>query len=400
MKSLFLPLYATLCQALSPNVYPSGVRLQARRAELPSSRSFHGGSPCLGLRVSPRVGLGMVASDGSDMQAIETAVEVPTTQEAAKGEPSAMGHKLKVATLFFLWYLFNIGYNLCTKSTLNAISIPYTLAVAQLVAGLPYVFFLWLSGLRPAPKMSLSNIVTVAPVAVMHMFAHLAAVVSLGAGAVGFVQIVKACEPLFTALFNGLFFGDIMALPVYLTLIPVVGGVGLASLSELSFSWLAFGAAMVSNSCAGLRSVFGKATMGKSKGENMDAGNLYAVITILATIALTPLAFAMEGRQLSSLWAAAVNKGYSEARLARVISLSGLFFYLYNEVAFRALDLIHPLTHSLGNTLKRVVMIIVSVLVLKHRFTPRGVGGCVMAIGGVMAYSVAKHHYDSKDKEA
>ncbi|CAN0044741.1 unnamed protein product, partial [Ectocarpus sp. 13 AM-2016] len=62
----------------------------------------------------------------------------------------------------------------------------------------------------------------------------------------------------------------------------------------------------------------------------------------------------------------------------------------YNEVSFYALNIIHPVTHALGNTLKRVVMIIVSVLVLNHRFTPLGLAGCTTAIGGVMAYSLTK----------
>lgn len=67
----------------------------------------------------------------------------------------------------------------------------------------------------------------------------------------------------------------------------------------------------------------------------------------------------------------------------------------YNEVSFYALNVIHPVTHALGNTLKRVVMIIVSVLVLNHKFTPLGLAGCTTAIGGVMAYSIAKAKLES-----
>ena len=67
----------------------------------------------------------------------------------------------------------------------------------------------------------------------------------------------------------------------------------------------------------------------------------------------------------------------------------------YNEVSFYALNIIHPVTHALGNTLKRVVMIIVSVLVLNHKFTPLGLAGCTTAIGGVMAYSITKARLES-----
>lgn len=64
-------------------------------------------------------------------------------------------------------------------------------------------------------------------------------------------------------------------------------------------------------------------------------------------------------------------------------------------MSFYALNIIHPVTHALGNTLKRVVMIIVSVLVLNHKFTPLGLAGCTTAIGGVMAYSITKAKLES-----
>lgn len=64
-------------------------------------------------------------------------------------------------------------------------------------------------------------------------------------------------------------------------------------------------------------------------------------------------------------------------------------------MSFYALNIIHPVTHALGNTLKRVVMIIVSVLVLNHKFTPLGLVGCSTAICGVMGYSLTKAKLES-----
>lgn len=52
----------------------------------------------------------------------------------------------------------------------------------------------------------------------------------------GRARLLQAGEPLFTALFSALFLGQIFALPVYAALLPVVGGVAIASLKELSFT--------------------------------------------------------------------------------------------------------------------------------------------------------------------
>lgn len=75
---------------------------------------------------------------------------------------------------------------------------------------------------------------------------------------------MKGAEPLFT---SGLSFlaGSAMPWQVYTTLLPVIGGVAMASAGEISFSALAFGAAMTSNASAASRSVLGKLFMAKEK---------------------------------------------------------------------------------------------------------------------------------------
>lgn len=60
----------------------------------------------------------------------------------------------------------------------------------------------------------------------------------------------------------------------------------------------------------------------------MDAGNLYAVMTMLGCLVLTPLALAMEGPKVASVWNAALSAGYRPVSLIKNGLLSGLFFYL------------------------------------------------------------------------
>lgn len=54
-------------------------------------------------------------------------------------------------------------------------------------------------------------------------------------------------------------------MPVLLTLLPIIGGVGLASTSELSFTWVGFLAAMGSNLTFQSRNVLSKKFMNKSE---------------------------------------------------------------------------------------------------------------------------------------
>lgn len=313
---------------------------------------------------------------------------------ATTTEPTrSLAETLKVGSFFALWYAFNIGYNISNKKVLNAVpTLTWTVALLQLVIGLIYVLPIWALGIRKAPVLNASEIKNLIPVAVLHTLTHIGAVISLGAGAVSFTHIVKAAEPAVSALLSAVFLKSFLPIPVYLSLVPVMGGVAMASLTELSFTWLSFGSAMVSNIASASRGIVGKMSMGKPQGQNMGATNLYAVMTILATLILAPFALAKEGTLIMPVVNALKASGKLQSVAIETL-MSGLYYYLYNEVAFMALDNVAPVTHALGNTIKRVVIILTSVLVLGSKMSTQGAIGSGIAIFGVLLYSLAKNFF-------
>ena len=125
--------------------------------------------------------------------------------------------------------------------------------------------------------------------------------------------------------------GELNAWQVYAALIPIIGGVGIASAAEMSFNWLCFGAAMGSNIGSASRAVYTKMVMGKGNiGKNMDSSNVYAVLTIMATFMLIPIAFAIEGpSSMIAGFKVALAKGGTPFLMSMIYS--GLYYYLYNE---------------------------------------------------------------------
>merc|ERR1712176_1678960 len=188
-----------------------------------------------------------------------------------------------------------------------------------------YFVPLWVLGIRKAPKLSMSDLKTLFPIALCHTGVHVGAVIALGAGAVSFAHIVKASEPVVTCLFNAVLSGQTFALPVYLTLLPIIGGVAIASMKELSFTMLALASAMLSNVSSAARGVLSKKTMsGKKIGENLDSQNLYAVLTAMSSLLLIPTALAIEGTGMFSAFNSAVSAGkFTAQKLASIIALSG-----------------------------------------------------------------------------
>merc|ERR1711924_475018 len=166
---------------------------------------------------------------------------------------------------------------------------------------------------------------------------------SLSAGAVSFAQIVKAAEPAVAAAFRGQENKRVMADPELKT---AVGG----------------------------------------------AGNTYAITTIWATIMLLPsIAISGEFARLSSfqdMWAADGKKG-TIGNLQFNTAMSGLTFYLYNEVSTIALKKISGVTHSVANTAKRSIIIVGCAIAFGESMAPVKMLGCAIAIGGTFLYAIA-----------
>eukprot|EP00929_Paragymnodinium_shiwhaense_P007359 TRINITY_DN111263_c0_g1_i1.p1 TRINITY_DN111263_c0_g1~~TRINITY_DN111263_c0_g1_i1.p1 ORF type:complete len:481 (-),score=102.80 TRINITY_DN111263_c0_g1_i1:117-1559(-) len=298
--------------------------------------------------------------------------------------------KVKVPFLLFLWYAFNIGYNIYNKKALMAYPYPWAIALWQMFAGCLVFVPLWLLGLKPMPRMTPKQMLTLSPSTLGHLATHVGAVVAFSAGAVSFGHIVKASEPVISCVLNGVFLGEVLPGPVYAALLPIIGGVALASASEMSFNWLSFGAAMASNVGSAARGVYSKKMMkGADIGENMTASNMYAVLTLMATLALLPIACLMEG---PAAMAAGFQAAYGAGGPQFLWSFlgSGLFYYAYNEVAFQALGELDPVSHAVSNTMKRVVIIIAAIFVFRNPVTPLGIAGSGIAIAGTLLYSLAK----------
>jgi len=292
----------------------------------------------------------------------------------------------------FSWFFLNVMYNITNKKCQNAFPMPWTMTVVSLFVGVPYVLLLWASGLRKAPKLNPGWWKTLMPIGAAHALGHAGAVIALGAGAVSFAQTIKAAEPVFTCVLSYIVLGSVFKWQVYASLLPIIGGVSLASLKELSFTWKALYGAVTSNVAFASRAVLSKATMQKPVGENMGASNLYGMLTIIAFILSAPFAVYYEGAGFAAAWAkstAVVGAPW----LIRNMILDGFYYYAYNEVAFITLNQVAPVTHSIANTFKRVAIIVATCLVFGNKMTPIGAVGSSIAIAGTLAYSLAKQRY-------
>merc|ERR1712216_363066 len=328
--------------------------------------------------------------------------------------PGKAAWSIKAGLYFASWYFFNIFYNVANKKALNALNLPWLQSLACVAVGLPYIFLMWAVGARSTPVITKELMPAIAQQSVLHAIGNVGGNVAFGAGALGFAHVLKSCEPAFTAIFSGLITGKWDHPYVYLTLVPIMGGVAYASASELNFNMLQFVAAMVSNVAFSLRAILGKISMSDEKVRKvskLDGPNTFATLQIGATLFTIPAVVAMEG--ISALmphkhpnWAKAVGKLdhagvlITSSYLWKQILLSGLMFQLYYESAFLALDAVSPVTHSIGNNLKRIVIVVTSVIIFGQKMSTQSMVGSSVAIGGVLLYGQVKEAYANKGKAA
>lgn len=299
-----------------------------------------------------------------------------------------VGLGLLVAT----WYGANIFFNIYNKTLLKAFPHPLTVTNIQFLIGSVLSIMLWVTGAVKMPKLDAQTIKSVYPLAIIHVVGNVLTNVSLGKVAVSFTHTVKAMEPFFSVMFSAIFLGDIPALPVLLTLLPIVGGVIMASLSEVTFNWTGFLAALFSNITFQSRNVLSKKFM-ISKGA-LDNINLFQVITIMAFFILLPVSITLEGLPaLPANLAAAGISGEAQTELARRLLSAGICFHAYQQLSYMILSRVAPVTHSIANSVKRVVVIVASVIAFSHPLSTQNAIGTGIALFGVFLYSQAKRKY-------
>ncbi|KAK4269624.1 hypothetical protein QN277_022756 [Acacia crassicarpa] len=85
-----------------------------------------------------------------------------------------------------------------------------------------------------------------------------------------------------------------------------------------------------------------------------------------------------------------VVQGLNVRQLYTRSLIAALCFHAYQQVSYMILQRVSPVTHSVGNCVKRVVVIVSSVLFFKTPVSPINALGTGIALSGVFLYSRAK----------
>ncbi|OAY28541.1 glucose-6-phosphate/phosphate translocator 1, chloroplastic [Manihot esculenta] len=306
----------------------------------------------------------------------------PIKAEETKSETA---RRVKIGIYFATWWALNVVFNIYNKKVLNAFPFPWLTSTLSLACGSLIMLVSWAIRIAEAPKTDFEFWKTLFPVAVAHTIGHVAATVSMSKVAVSFTHIIKSGEPAFSVLVSRFILGDTFPAGVYMSLIPIIGGCALAAVTELNFNMIGFMGAMISNLAFVFRNIFSKKGM---KGKSVSGMNYYACLSMLSLLILTPFAIVVEGPQM---WTAGWQTAVSQIGPHFIwwVAAQSVFYHLYNQVSYMSLDEISPLTFSIGNTMKRISVIVSSIIIFHTPVRPVNALGAAIAILGTFLYSQA-----------
>ncbi|THG12772.1 hypothetical protein TEA_028991 [Camellia sinensis var. sinensis] len=215
------------------------------------------------------------------------------------------------------------------SQVLKVFPYPITITSVQFAVGTILVLFMWTSNLYRRPKISGAQLVAILPLAVVHTSGNLFTNMSIGKVAVSFTHTIKAMEPFFSVVLSAMFLGE----------------------------------------------------------ESLDNITLFSIITIMSFL-LTPFTLFMEGVKVTPAYLQSAGLNVRQLYIRSL--LAALCFHAYQQVSYMILQRVSPVTHSVGNCVKRVVVIVTSVLFFRTPVSPINSMGTGVALAGVFLYSRVK----------
>eukprot|EP00123_Amoebidium_parasiticum_P000972 comp11933_c0_seq1/m.6600 comp11933_c0_seq1/g.6600 ORF comp11933_c0_seq1/g.6600 comp11933_c0_seq1/m.6600 type:complete len:478 (-) comp11933_c0_seq1:163-1596(-) len=304
----------------------------------------------------------------------------------------------KCVVLCCLWYFFGACSNNMGKSVMKDLPYPQTVTFVQLGSVAFYLpFAMKILGVKMQSVSRQQFLTLILPLAIGRVFGSFTASISIWKVPVSYAHTVKAISPVCTVILSWGILGERPTLPLILSLLPIVLGVMLATVTEIFFDWTGLICALLSTVIFSVQNIYSKKVM---RQHVLDHLNLLFHTTRTSLAIFLPFWLLTDGRSLFfSTWEETITTSDLTFNwLAFKLWFCGFSHFGQNITAFSVLFLVSPVSYSVANTTKRIVIISTSLLVFGNPVTFWNVVGMSMAVGGVAFYNKAK--YDAAKKKS
>ncbi|KAI9718624.1 MAG: suppressor of loss of ypt1 [Chrysothrix sp. TS-e1954] len=267
----------------------------------------------------------------------------------------------------------------------------------------------------PIRKPNRELIVATLPMTAFQIGGHILNSDAMARIPVSLVHTIKGLSPLFTVLAYRFFFSIHYSIPTYLSLVPLTLGVVMACSANPSGNFIgltfAFGSALlfVTQNIVSKR-LFNEAARAESEGvrehlasKKPDKLNLLCYSSGLAFLFTLPIWLWSEAPHLfrDVMHDGAVDladrpDALDHGRLAVEFIFNGSFHFAQSLVAFILLSLVSPVTYSVASLIKRVFVIVFSILWFGNPMTQVQGAGILLTFVGLYLYDRTNDRADKK----
>ncbi|KAF9565624.1 suppressor of loss of ypt1 [Mortierella alpina] len=335
----------------------------------------------------------------------------------------------KLPLLCLLWYLSSAVTNNIGKQIMNQFRYPVTLTFIQFVFVSLFCFLLGVGGpgfsMTTIRKPTMGILQMTAPLVGFQVVGHVFSSVAISRVPLSVVHTIKALSPLFTVVFYRIILGTTYSRAVYISLVPLTAGVMLACRLSLEFNNLVgLVCALASTLVFVTQNVFTKRILfstkakkqqlgglgnkeatreddqmeetGSSNAQKLDKINILFYSSTMAAICMVPIWLYAEGLGLmfpdeSGVYHHATGHSTGFWAASWLLFLNGVSHFFQNIFAFSVLALTSPVTYSIASLIKRIIVIVASIVYFHQTLgTTQWMGVC-MTFWGLWLYNSAKN---------
>ncbi|KAJ8763977.1 hypothetical protein K2173_004841 [Erythroxylum novogranatense] len=287
------------------------------------------------------------------------------------------------------WYSSNIGVLLLNKYLLSnyGFKYPIFLTMCHMTACslLSYVAIAWMKMVPMQTIRSRQQFFKITALSLVFCVSVVFGNISLRFLPVSFNQAIGATTPFFTAVFAYLMTLKREAWLTYVTLIPVVTGVIIASGGEPSFHLFGFIMCVAATAARALKSVL-QGILLSSEGEKLNSMNLLLYMAPIAVVFLLPATLLMEDNVVGITLALARD----DIKIIWYLLFNSSLAYFVNLTNFLVTKHTSALTLQVLGNAKGAVAVVVSILIFRNPVSVTGMLGYALTVFGVILYSEAK----------
>ncbi|KAF8933603.1 suppressor of loss of ypt1 [Dissophora ornata] len=353
--------------------------------------------------------------------------------------------KLKLPMICLCWYMSSAVTNNIGKQIMNQFRYPVTLTFVQFWFVSAFCFAGAVFNMTKIRKPTRAIVEMTAPLVGFQVVGHVFSSVAISRVPLSVVHTVKALTPLFTVLFFRVVLGTTYSRAVYLSLVPLTAGVMLACRMSLEFNNLVgLSCALLSTLVFVMQNVFTKKILSGSKSkqpqqhqshsqdevgmnglgnresistasgsdlsdetlvgggssthnappQKLDKINILFYSSTLAAVCMIPMWFYAEG---STLMFSEDPLGHANGStgtwgvISWLLFLNGVSHFFQNFLAFSVLALTSPVTYSIASLIKRIVVIIASIIYFHQTLGVTQWSGVCLTFWGLWMYNSAKN---------